>query len=214
MKSITTTIVLIVCAAQGTAQQFPTGRPANRPNAQGVSKTWAKLDKPELLRQLRQGGFIIVFRHGSTDWTQGDQLPIRDWTDKSKQRKLSEKGRQQGREIGEIFKTLRIQVGKVYASPYFRTKDFAQIAFGRFEETTSLLDGRRSDFEKLLNTVPTKGTNTIFSGHQLPLVNLGYFKTNELEEGSCGIFRPDGKGKVEHVAHMNGNDWKALEPRK
>jgi hypothetical protein len=210
MKNTLVPFLLVTLTATCVAQQFPTGRPDNRPNAQGVSKTWSKISWSELRSQLKLGGFVIVFRHGATDWSKKDQLPIQDWNDRSKQRLLSDLGRQQSRDIGEVFRQLRIPVGTVLSSPYFRAREFAQIAFGKYQQTLSLLDGRREDFEKLFNQVPTKGTNTIFSAHQLPLVNLGYFKMNELEEGSCGVFKPDGKGHVEHVAHMNVKDWKSL----
>lgn len=191
----------------------PLGRPVNAPNARGVSKTWSKEPLPKLVENLRRGGYVFLFRHGATDWRLNDQLPQRSFNDRSTQRPLSELGRADARAIGSAFKTLAIPVGKVYSSPYFRARDFADLAFGRHEMTYDLMGINPANVEacrQLLATVPPAGANTILSGHQLAPIKMGIFATNELEEGSCGIFKPQGNGKFELIAHLSITDWQAM----
>jgi hypothetical protein len=66
---------------------------------------------------LRQGGFVIVFRHGETGRVSFDR-PTAVMGDCSTQRNLDEVGRAQVRQLGEDFKALRIPVGKVLTSEF------------------------------------------------------------------------------------------------
>src|SRR5262245_14528912 len=91
------------------------------------------LTGPELLRALQQGGFVIYFRHTGTDHEQKDITPI-DFNRCAAQRNLSEAGRRQARDIGEVFAALRIRFGQVLTSPYCRCVDTAQLAFGFYEK--------------------------------------------------------------------------------
>ena len=93
-------------------------------------------DKPtanlsSVLGELRQGGFVIYFRHTATDAVGAPDAQA-DLTRCETQRTLSAKGRAQAAEIGAAIKTLGIPIGTVTTSPFCRTKDTAQLAFGRY----------------------------------------------------------------------------------
>jgi len=90
-----------------------------------------------LLAQLRGGGAIIVIRHAATDPSEPDDAQV-DLDDCSTQRNLTDEGRADARTIGEVFRELRIPVGTVWASPYCRTRETAELAFGRAEEIDGL----------------------------------------------------------------------------
>ena len=89
-------------------------------------------DDGTLLDVLREGGLVIVFRHAATDRSQPDDEPV-DLEDCSTQRNLNDAGRADARAIGEAFQTLDIPVGEVWASPYCRAVDTAELAFGQAE---------------------------------------------------------------------------------
>ncbi len=80
---------------------------------------------------------MIVFRHAATDRSQPDDEPV-DLEDCSTQRNLNDAGRADARAIGEAFQTLDIPVGEVWASPYCRVVDTAELAFGQAEVVDGL----------------------------------------------------------------------------
>ena len=82
-----------------------------------------------LSESLRQGGYVIVFRHGATNRDQADTDPL-NYDNISKQRLLSEGGRDVARQVGEALKVLRTPIGKTYTS-----------RFNRAVETGSLIGG-------------------------------------------------------------------------
>jgi len=200
--------------AQG-ARRPGDGIPVNRPDAQGRTQTWSRLPLPALVRSLQAGGHALMFRHGRTDWRGRDQLPQTSFDDRRTQRNLSEEGRDQGRRTGQVFRTLGVAFGEVYSSPYFRARDFAELVTGREAIVTYKLlgyDQRGLDgHRELLSTVPAPGKNNFLSGHQFAVTELGLVRMNELEEGSCLIFKPEGNAeRLEMIAHLNHADLLTL----
>ena len=191
------------------------GIPVNRPDAQGRTKTWSKLPMPELVRALQAGGYAVIFRHGRTDWRTSDQLPQSSFDDRRTQRNLSEEGREQGRKTGEAFRAVGVVFGEVYSSPYFRARDFAELVTGRQPVVTFKLLGYDqtgiNGHRELLSTLPKPGTNTFLSGHQFAVTEMGFVRMNELEEGSCLVFKPNGDAqRLDMVAHLSHADLLAL----
>ncbi len=126
-----------------------------------------------LLAQLRGGGAIIVIRHAATDPSEPDDAQV-DLNDCSTQRNLTDEGRADARTIGEAFRELRIPVGTVWTSSYCRTRETAELAFGRAE----VIDGLERLYpepdevaERRLNRLireqaPASGdANMVISGH-------------------------------------------------
>ena len=70
----------------------------------GCSQVSAE-DPRELVSALKQGGYIVVFRHVATDDSQKDIYPF-DFDDMKAQRQLSDKGRDMARQIGAAVKKL------------------------------------------------------------------------------------------------------------
>ena len=83
----------------------------------------------ELLARLRSGGLVVMFRHAATDRSDDDDPEV-DLDDCTTQRNLTAEGRADARRIGASFRDLRIPVGPVWASPYCRARDTAELAFG------------------------------------------------------------------------------------
>ena len=94
---------------------------------------------PDLVRMLRAGGVVLVFRHAATDFSKPDQDPV-VVSDCSTQRNLSAEGRADARAIGRGVRRLGLPVGKVYSSAYCRTLETARLAFGRATVHPALLN--------------------------------------------------------------------------
>src|SRR6266704_3450517 len=71
------------------------------------------VDMKALADTLKQGGYVIVFRHGATNRDQADTDPL-NHDNVSKQRLLSEGGKAVATQVGAAFKTLQVPIGKVY----------------------------------------------------------------------------------------------------
>lgn len=131
-----------------------------------------------LAEALRQGGYVVYFRHAVTNANQAD-ADRPDFARCESQRNLSDDGRRMAHEIGIAFKTLGIGVGKVVSSPYCRAADTAELAFGRHEVSPVLYfavgvgkEERTRQSEKLrqmLSAPPAAKTNTILVGHNANL---------------------------------------------
>src|SRR4029453_1978530 len=73
----------------------------------------------EWVNAVRQGGYVIVFRHGATHQDQADTDPLNP-KNVAQQRQLNDSGRAKAREIGEAFRRLRIPVSQVQSSVFNR----------------------------------------------------------------------------------------------
>lgn len=82
-----------------------------------------------LLDLLKQGGYILYVRHGEA--IVGEDQPNLNFWYCSTQRNLSELGRLQSIYYGQTLRNLQIPISyPILASPYCRTIETAQLAFG------------------------------------------------------------------------------------
>src|ERR1043166_1297122 len=84
------------------------------------------VDVAALSELLKQGGYVIVFRHGATNRDQADTDPL-NHDNVAKQRLLSESGRETARRVGEAFNALRIPIGKIYTSRFNRAVETGKL---------------------------------------------------------------------------------------
>jgi phosphohistidine phosphatase SixA len=152
---------------------------------------------PALLAALREGGFVIYFRHARTDFSR-DDTDLSDLSNCATQRNLSSEGQAQARLIGEAIAALDIPVGDVLSSELCRTRETAELAFGQttpMPELTSFGTAgseaeeqeRAAALRRLLATPPARGTNTVLVGH---LFNIQAAASIGLAEGEAAIFSP------------------------
>jgi phosphohistidine phosphatase SixA len=175
-----------------------------------VTPTAGALAGQELVAALRQGGYVIYFRHAATDMTQTDSDLSRCET----QRNLNAQGRADARAIGAAFRALDIPVGQVLSSGYCRTRDTAQLAFGRAELVRDLSglpaaqrEQRTATLRKLLATTPETGTNTVLVSHGF---NITAAAEITIGEGEAAIFAPGAEGTFTLVARVRPNEWQQL----
>jgi Histidine phosphatase superfamily (branch 1) len=207
---------LILCAglacAATSAQQFQ-GVP---PPAPGRSALPVKsVSGPELLVELRRGGYVIYFRHTSTDFSR-DDVKSRSDDDCDNQRPLTDKGREEARSIGAAFKELKIPVGRVLASPRCRTMETALLAFGPPEKSSEARagpaspssDDRYAPLRALLSTPVKPGVNVVVASHGNPFYATA--GAPYLAEGEAAVVRPLGMD-FEIVARVKLDGWRALQ---
>jgi phosphohistidine phosphatase SixA len=168
-----------------------------------------------LLRAIRAGGVVVVLRHAITDRTQADRG---DLADRAGQRNLSEAGRAQARAIGRAFGRLAVPLGQVLASPVFRARDTAELAFGARALVEPMLtaDDYLHDPAALARSIawlrarslaPSAPDATdVLVGHIVPLgMVLGRgLSQAEYPEGALAVFAPAGLlGILGHGALVN-----------
>jgi broad specificity phosphatase PhoE len=153
---------------------------------------------------------VIFFRHAATDRTEIDSNLSRCET----QRNLNEQGRAESRAIGEAFRALGIPVGEVLSSGYCRTRDTAELAFGRAEIVRDISglpadqrERRTQALRRLLGAQPERGMNTVIVSHGF---NITAAANISIAEGEAAIFAPGGGENFTLVARVLAADWAAL----
>jgi phosphohistidine phosphatase SixA len=168
---------------------------------------------PDLPAKLRQGGYVIVFRHSITDWGQRD-ADVTNFEDRTTQRNLSAEGEAAAKSIGQSIGALGLPIGRVMASPMWRCRDTAQLAFGRYETSIDLFQrGSQSRAVRLdlLSTPPEKGKDLVLVTHQdviIPIV--AGLARDQLKEAEALVVKPLGNKKFEVVAQVGPEDWARL----
>jgi phosphohistidine phosphatase SixA len=166
-----------------------------------------------LVAALKSGGYIVYFRHAATDFSANDEK-MRDFDDCANQRNLTDAGREQARKIGAAWRALALPVGRVHASPFCRTRETAQLAFGRYERASEARGGpgtasdaaRYRPLSELLSTPPPAGTNDIVVSHGNPFRAL-HPDMPYLQEGEGAVIRPKGAGGHEVVGRITSESW-------
>lgn len=180
----------------------------------GNQEAYTSMDVGDLARALREGGYVVYFRHAATEATveEWDELDIADC---ATQRNLSAVGREQARAIGAAFGAFGIKVARTVSSPFCRARDTARLAFGKVEISDDLYFSvfpeadqfrrRRMALREWLATPPAAGTNVILVSHKQ---NLEDATGLSLEvEGAAAIFRPRGDGSFFLVAVVPPGKW-------
>jgi histidine phosphatase superfamily protein (branch 1) len=178
----------------------------------------AELRGSALLTALRGGGYILYFRHTSTDFGQNDER-MTGYEDCATQRNLTEQGRAEARAIGAMLRQLAIPVGDVLASPFCRTMETAQLIFGRAMATPAVRGGpaqpvdqdRYTELRRLLATPVPRGTNVAIASHGNPyraVVGGPY-----LAEGEAAVILPRGADGFRVVARVRKDEWAELALR-
>src|SRR5215211_3193101 len=177
----------------------------------------SQLRGPALADALRNGGYVVFFRHAATDFSQED-TDTQTLRNCLTQRNLTAAGRADARAIGRAFRSLRIPVGTVLASRYCRTRETARLAFRRVRTTLDLTslpsaataaerNRRIAALRGLLGTRPRRGVNTVLVGH---LFNIEAATGITLEEGEAAVFRPLRRSRYRVVAKVMARRWTSL----
>jgi phosphohistidine phosphatase SixA len=175
-------------------------------------------DVKTLAEAMKQGGYVIVFRHGATNRNQADTDPL-NHDNIAKQRLLSESGKEVARQIGESFKALRIPIGKVYTSKFNRAVETGRlISTSEVTPTLDITEGglivtpiendRRAEaLRKMAAARPEDGRNTVLVTHKPNILDAFGKDWFDVKEGEASIFRPDGSGKATLITRVQAIEW-------
>ena len=175
-------------------------------------------DIKALTSAMKQGGYVVVFRHGATNRDQADTDPL-NHDNVAKQRVLSTSGIDVAKQVGAAFKKLGIQFGNVYTSKFNRAVETGKlISGGEVSSTLDITEGglvvtpiendRRAEaLRKLAGVVPAAGKNTLIVTHKPNILDAFGKDWFEVKEGEASVFKPDGSGKAVLVARVQAVDW-------
>jgi len=185
-----------------------------------------KLDA--LLPSLQQGGYVIVLRHGATAAQQQDVYPL-NYQDVTKQRQLSEQGKELARRTGSALTALEIPIGKVFTSRLNRALETGRLIAGKdvvWKEalndsgmgSASAMAGSSVSanqhsatvLRQLVATQPELHTNTLIVTHKTNIQDAFGNTWADIKEGESLLFKPGGSGSLTPVARVQASDWIAL----
>lgn len=187
-------------------------------HAQTAGASSDRLEGTALVAALRQGGYVLAIRHTATDASAAD-VDLKNLEDCSGQRNLNDTGRRQAIAIGQAVAALGIPIGEVFASPFCRTRETAELAFGRFKVDHALYNAYVApderprlygELRRRLALPPAPGTNTVLVTHGF---NVQGASGESPAEGETVVFRPDdGKG-FGLVGRLTVGEWTRLSPQ-
>ena len=163
----------------------------------------------------RKHWLLLYLRHTSTDFSR-DDVKSRSDDDCDNQRPLTDRGRDEARQIGSDMRKLGIPINEVLASPRCRTVEVARLAFGNFEIAPEARGGgynaipveRYSGLRALFDKGPgNKSKNTVIVSHGNPFYATA--GAPYLAEGEAAIIKPLGKD-FEVIARVRWDGWSAL----
>ncbi|WP_375158097.1 histidine phosphatase family protein [Bradyrhizobium sp. RDT46] len=186
----------------------------------------AAADTPELIASLKQGGFVLIFRHTATDDSQKDIYPFK-FDDMSAQRQLSDKGRDMARQIGMAVKELAIPVGDVYTSRLNRAVEAGKLISGReVKPVDALTDSSNASasgmanptganakagqaVRQLVDAPPKAGTNTFLVTHKTNIADAFGKDAGNVEEGEAFVYKTNGSDPATFAGRIKIADWTA-----
>lgn len=180
-----------------------------------------KFADKELLGQVQQGGFVLYMRHGNTDNTRPDQVPL-NLDDCQTQRPLNDEGRKVAVTVGKAIAAARIPLAEIIHSPLCRARETAQLAFPERRDalrmeinlmyTANLTTAEKQPVlaatRRLLSQPVAQGGNRMLVAHAPNMADLiGYFVK---PEGTVVIIKPLGEERFEYVASIHPAMWPQL----
>jgi phosphohistidine phosphatase SixA len=186
----------------------------------------AAADSSQLIASLKQGGYVLVFRHTATDDSQKDVYPFK-FDDMSAQRQLSEKGRDMARQIGTAIKELAIPIGDVYTSRLNRAIEAGRLISGReIKPVDALTDSSNASASGMANPTganakagqavrqfvdapPKAGTNTFLVTHKTNIADAFGKDAGDVQEGEAFIYKAGSSGPATLAGRIKLADWTA-----
>jgi phosphohistidine phosphatase SixA len=172
------------------------------------------------INALRQGGYVLVFRHGATHSDQADTDPLNP-SNVAAQRQLNDAGRAKAKEIGEAFRKLKIPVGQIHSSVFNRAVESGKLMnLGEVKPSLDITEGglvvtpnennrRAQALRRLAATAPPAGTNTVIISHKPNILDAFGKDFFDMREGEASVFQPSGDG-YKLVIRVPAEEWSKL----
>ena len=184
--------------------------------------TGAEISK--IVPMLKQGGYVLVLRHGATDDSQKDVYPF-VFDDMKKQRQLSDQGRKVAREMGAAIRTLGISIGQIYSSKLNRAIETGSLMSGAqiipVNELTDSSAGNASAMANpngsnakigdairaLVSRTPAIGTNNVLITHKTNIADAFGKELTDVKEGELLIYQPNPSGPPTLIGRVQASEW-------
>jgi len=173
-----------------------------------------QLQGQELVKALRQGGYVIVMRHAASPREVPDKSAANPDNTKP-ERQLDQEGRASATEMGKALRDLKIPIGAVLTSPTYRALETIRYAqFGNPQAFPELGDNGQSmsggteaqaTWLKQKVTEFPKGTNTLIVTHMPNMSRAFPQSTANLADGEALVFGPSGV-----LARVKIEEWKGM----
>lgn len=182
-------------------------------------------DLDALVAALKDGGYVLVFRHGATDDSQKDVHPFK-FDDMTAQRQLNDAGRSMARELGQAFKKLGVPIGKVYTSQLNRAVETGRLIGGKdvfpIEALTDSSAGSSSAMANpegknarigramrdLVNTPPKAGLNNLIVTHKTNVTDAFGKEFSDIREGEALVYKTGASvPAAAFVARVQAAEW-------
>jgi phosphohistidine phosphatase SixA len=174
----------------------------------------------DLVKQLRQGGYVLVMRHASSP----REVPTKETAnaDNTKlERQLDEAGRRGAAAMGEAIRALRIPIGAVLTSPTYRALETVKHAGVGAPTVVEELGDRGKSMQgvdelqamwlrKKVAEVPPSG-NTHLVTHQPNLSRAFPDWGATVADGEVAVLRPNGRGDAVLVGRIPIHEWPKLK---
>jgi phosphohistidine phosphatase SixA len=174
----------------------------------------------EWLDALRQGGYVIVFRHGATHNDQADTDPLHP-ENVAQQRQLNDQGRALARAIGDAMRKLKIPVGQVHTSVFNRAVETGKLlGFGEVTPSLDFTEGglvvspiennrRMAALRKVAATAPAAGSNVVVVTHKPNILDAFGKDWFDVREGEASVLKPESDG-YKLVVRVQADEWSKL----
>jgi phosphohistidine phosphatase SixA len=181
-------------------------------------------DMSKIVPMLKQGGYVLVLRHGATDDSQKDVYPF-VFDDMKKQRQLSDQGRKVARQMGAAIKALGIAIGQIYSSKLNRAIETGSLVspahITPVNELTDSGAGSASAMANpnganakignairaLVNNPPAMGTNNLLVTHKPNIADAFGKELADVKEAETLIYRPNPSGPPTLIGRVQASEW-------
>ena len=206
-----------VSANTGTASASATVQPLVVPTLQITDESFALAEG--LVRELRNGGYVLFVRNGAVLTSTIDQLaPGAWWQNCQTTQRLAPEAQPRARAIGDALRRQQIAVYEVLTSEFCRSYDtgvhlglIPPIRTPVLNDLTAYgaqpnLAGYGNGVKEILSRPTPPRTNRIVIGHALPptLIHpiLGF-----LPEGHTAVFKPEGNNQFHFLTTISPGQW-------
>lgn len=168
----------------------------------------------DIWSMLKQGGYVILIRHGPVDSMSRSTSPDADFDGCEGQYNLTDEGRELVKLLGDTMRKRKLPLGGVLASPLCRTRDTARIAFKTFRVWSLLeplpeidLVDRQQRIEAISRVIADhKGRdNLVLVTHQ---PNIDALTLESVDTATMVVVKPDGKGGFKVIHKLPSNAWR------
>ena len=173
----------------------------------------------DLVKQLRQGGYVLVMRHASSP----RETPSKETANADNtrlERQLDEAGRRGATAMGDTLRALKIPIGTVLTSPTYRALETVKYAGftspmvvdelgDRGKSMQGVDESQATWLRQKVAEVPRSG-NSLLVTHQPNLSRAFADWGGTVADGEVVVIRPNGRGDLAVIGRVPIEAWTQL----